>query len=545
MPPPELWIPEPGQLWLPGAPEPAILAVPRYLSSTGLEAVEICALAGLNLDPWQQIVLAHSLGELKGGKWAAFEVGLAVPRQNGKTLLAVAREIVGLFLLGEKLLIHSAHQFDTSLEAFRLLVELIEGTPEFSRQVKKVSRSHGEEGIELKNGQRIRFRTRTKGGGRGFTADCLILDEAMILAEAVIGALMPTLSARPNPQVWYLGSQVDKEVHEEGIVFARLRERAKTNPGWTKESLAFIEYGLEKAHPSDVTPEEAKDTASAAKANPAYGVRISPQHISREQESMDARTFAVERLGVGDWPDPDEANKRKITPAQWAACTDPDSAPNDPICLSYDVSPDGRSAAISMAGLRSDGQAHGEVIDHRDGTNWVAQRLHDLDEQHNVQEVVGDKVGPGGELIPAIEALGVEVRQLSTNEVAAACGMISSDVAAKTFHHLGTPELASAVAGAISRPLGDRWAWTRVNSHVDITPLVSVSLALWGLRSGEGGTPEVHSIKDAVERLKRQSAERQAAAGTTPPDSVRTEGLGDVDDDEPPEYDTPQGFVSL
>ena len=57
----------------------------------------------------------------------------------------------------------------------------MEDNPDFSRRVKRVSRSHGEEGIELTTGQRIRFRTRTKGGGRGFSGDCLILDEAMVL----------------------------------------------------------------------------------------------------------------------------------------------------------------------------------------------------------------------------------------------------------------------------------------------------------------------------------------------------------------------------
>jgi hypothetical protein len=56
------------------------------------------------------------------------------------------------------------------------------------------------------SGPRIRYRTRTKGGGRGFTGDCLYLDEAMIISEAMHGALLPTLSARKNPQVWYTGS---------------------------------------------------------------------------------------------------------------------------------------------------------------------------------------------------------------------------------------------------------------------------------------------------------------------------------------------------
>jgi hypothetical protein len=57
--------------------------------------------------------------ERADGKWAAFEVGLNVARQNGKGSILEARELAGLFLLGERLIIHSAHEFATSLEAFR------------------------------------------------------------------------------------------------------------------------------------------------------------------------------------------------------------------------------------------------------------------------------------------------------------------------------------------------------------------------------------------------------------------------------------------
>lgn len=161
--------------------------------------------------------------EVLGGqrrKYAALEFGLVVARQNGKGSLLEARELAGLYLLGERLIVHSAHQFDTSLEAFSRILVLIESTPDLDREVMRVSRSHGEEGIELKSGQRLRFRTRTRGGGRGFTGDCLILDEAMYLGPQIMAALLPTLSARPNPQIIYTGSAGTKE----SIQLGRVRE---------------------------------------------------------------------------------------------------------------------------------------------------------------------------------------------------------------------------------------------------------------------------------------------------------------------------------
>jgi hypothetical protein len=90
-----------------------------------------------------------------------------------------------------------------------------------------VKRSHGEEGVYLKDGRSLRYRTRTKGGGRGFGADFLLLDEAMFVAEAFLGALMPVISARSNPQMWYMGSAVDRNTMDNGVVFARLRLRQR------------------------------------------------------------------------------------------------------------------------------------------------------------------------------------------------------------------------------------------------------------------------------------------------------------------------------
>jgi hypothetical protein len=146
------------------------------------------------IDPWQRAVLEGSLGVVPGGGWAAFEVGLVVGRQNGKGAVLEARELAGLFLFGERLIIHSAHQFDTSMEAFLRMEQLLEegGLVGELKPRGGVSRSHGSEGFLLKSGQRLRYRTRTKGGGRGFSADCLILDEAMFLPESSHGALLPT-----------------------------------------------------------------------------------------------------------------------------------------------------------------------------------------------------------------------------------------------------------------------------------------------------------------------------------------------------------------
>lgn len=131
---------------------------------------------------------------------------MVVPRQNGKGGILEARELAGLFLFHEQLILHSAHEFKTAAEAFRRLLSLIQNTPDLDKRVNRVRTSHGDEGIELIGGQRLRFVARSTGSGRGFTGDCIILDEAYNLSSAGMSALFPTMAAIRNPQLWYTSS---------------------------------------------------------------------------------------------------------------------------------------------------------------------------------------------------------------------------------------------------------------------------------------------------------------------------------------------------
>jgi hypothetical protein len=462
-----------------GAQRPRLLHVPEFVSSTGEEACELAAMAGLEMDPWQRFVLANALGEQPGGLWAAKEVGVEVPRQNGKGGILEARSLAGLFLLGEKQIIHSAHEFATAEEALNRMEQLIDGCADLSRRVRTIKHSHGQEGIYLTNGQRLRYKTRTKGGGRGFSADCVILDEAMVIPEEMHGALMPTLSAMPNPQLWYTGSAVDQESMEHGVVFARLRERAIRGEA---TRLAYFGWSPPFEHPDEVSESAAVDPEVWAQANPALGIRISPEHVAMEGESMDPRTFAVERLGVGDWPTT-RAEGAIINVKHWLSLKDPNSEPQDPVVFVYDVTPDRSGAAIGIAGHRDDGLRHVEVVDHRRGTGWVCDRLVELVEKWEPAAVLYDEKSPAASLADRIEKADVKLTPVNASEHAQACGMFFDAVDQRTVRHLGTPELVAALRGVVKRPLSEAWAWSRKNSSIDISPLVAVTLALWGVET--------------------------------------------------------------
>jgi hypothetical protein len=455
---------------------PRICSVPRFKSSRGQEAIELGRRAGLIADAHQEFVIDNALGVKEDGKWAAFEVGLCEPRQNGKGGILEVVELANLFLFGSKLVVHSAHEFRTSLEHFFRMKELIEES-DLQRELKSkggVRTSHGEEGFELKNGCRMHFRTRTKKGGRGFSGDFLGLDEAMIISEAMMGAMFPTLRARPNPQVWYSGSAVDQLIHEYGTVFSRVRARGIA--GDTKD-MAYFEWSVDMDDPEELTEEQSFDEELWAQSNPALGVRISLEHMRKERDALDLRTFAVELLGIGDWPRTDGQRLSPIHHEEWDALADFRSVLQDPIVLSFDVSPE-RRCSISTAGRNGDGLWHLELIANYPGTKQLTDRLLELAESHQPWSIVCDGYGPAASLVPFLVDKGLNIHTLNSGEHAAACGLMADAVTQKTLRHLGSPEVANAVRGAATRPLGDAWAWSRRNSTVDISPLVAMTLAL-------------------------------------------------------------------
>ncbi|MGI8313328.1 hypothetical protein [Saccharopolyspora hattusasensis] len=460
--------------------EPRICVYPEAPTSAGSEAIELAAAAGLNLDPWQQDVLRRSLGEQPNGKWSAFEVGAIVSRQNGKGALLEARELAGMVLFGEKLIMHTAHEMKTSLEAFRRVESLFENNDELRKMVKRVINNNGSEGIELKNGARLRFVARSKGSGRGFSGDVIILDEAYALTDEQIEALMPTMSARPNPQIWYTSSPPLDAVS--GLPLWRMRKRALQG-GDAALGLAYFDWG-------QAWDDDLDDPAVWAAANPAMGIRITADYVARERASMSDAGFARERLGI--WPS-EEDESGPINRRAWRQLVDVDSAAGDDVAFAVDVTPDRTQASICAYGLRADGLGHVEVIDRRAGTDWLVARLGELVAKWRPVAVALDTKGPAGSLLLELQQAGLatpgdaerpargNLAIPTATEYAAACGQFADSVTQGTLRHLGDkqPILTAAVDGVKTRPLGDAWAWGRKHSTVDISPLVAATLARW------------------------------------------------------------------
>lgn len=458
-----------------GLQRPRVSSHPPYTHSHGPQAVKLAAIAGLHLDPWQAYVLDVALAydELTH-KFLCFETGLIVARQNGKGSVLEARELWGLFAGRERLILHSAHEYKTANEAFLRIKTLVEQTPALMSRVKEIRTANGEQGITLHNGNRLRFVARSKGSGRGFSADVTILDEAYALNAEQMAALMPTLSSRPNPQIWYASSagMVDSET------LTAVRKRGVADE--RDPALAYLEWSC--ARGSDPT-----DPERWAEANPALGRRIPLEFIQREQRSLPTEEFARERLSI--WSD--ERTEAVIPLEKWEALKAPagGTAAAYPLALAVDVPPDRSCASIALAGLPAapdgtvveDTRQHLELIDRRDGTSWVADALADLQRRRAPVRIMLDPGSPAGALLPALEQAGVQVTLMTTRQLGQACGALYDAVLEGAIRHTDQAELTAALTVAKQRPLGDAWAWSRKDLTVDISPLIALTNAKLGL----------------------------------------------------------------
>lgn len=472
--------------------EPAFRWVPKHRSSAGSEAIGLCEAIGLPLDPEQELAVDAILSEKKGGQWAALEAALIAPRQNIKTHVFKAVTFADLYLFDAELVVWTAHEFSTAMEAFRDVQQLIDESALLSKRVKRIVNQNGEEGVELVTGQRLRFKARTKTGGRGLTGTRTILDEAFALQPSHMGSLLPTMAAKSisgNPQILYgssagqVGSAVLRNIRDRG--------RAGDDP-----SLVYLEWcapeddcELPKCDHRPETPGcLLDDRVRWQQANLALGRRISVEFIEALRRSLPPEEFAREVLG---WWDEPEDSSSGLPLDLWDECADRDKDPVEPVVLAVDVAPGHASGAIVAAG----GIVY--VAEHGAGLSWMPSKLASLVRDRDVTAVGIDPSSPAAALIPDLEkpesegGAGLTIRGaknpsgllvlLTGREMQSACELVLADVVEGRFRHRAQSSLNAAVQGAYRRPVGDSWKWSRRSSTVDISPLVAATEAwfLW------------------------------------------------------------------
>lgn len=480
---------------------------PEYDTSSGIDAVQFSAANGLVLDPWQANILHDGLAETPDGKWLNNEVGVIVGRQNGKGSIIEARTLAGLFVFGERLILHSAHQQKTSNDAFNRLLTIVQSNPDLDRRVVAISRSKGEEGITFRidgRQHRVRYMTRTGSAGRGLTkADLIFLDEAMILDEGPIAALLPTMATMPNWQVFYTASAGDRRLPTGSRVLARVRRRGMAKePGVVLHMWeAHLKHSKDTC-PAGCTLDKRNDPQTWAKTNPTFNVvrpdgtqGITGEFLGKMIRAMASWDFDREHLGVGDYPQDEGWNV--FSGDLWNAMQATDDELRDiqlegaprPFTVGIESTWDGSSTAVNIAAMRPDGKWHWETLKVAAGITWVIDYCVAL----NAKKPTGfaiDPKGPSAQIIPDLQnATRADGRPAKLNLflptlpqfIAASAKVLSTVMETQAAVHLGQDALTDAVRLVEKRELGQgQFAWQRIDTAGDVSPIIGITMAVAG-----------------------------------------------------------------
>lgn len=499
-----------------GAVEPRLSSKPlRELTSEtshGFHVIEFALrFLGLSLYPWQRALLIRALELNDDGTYRFRRVIVLVGRQNGKTLLLTVLTLWWLFVDSDSfpehapardfLVLGTAQNLDIAEEAWEAAVaycdpeegrdgSLVEqAVPVLQRASRVPVRKNGQKALRLRSGARYEVRAANRKGGRGKSATRIVMDE---LREQTTwdawAAVAKTMQAKFNAQLWGISNAGDAK----SIVLAHVRdELVAACAAWD----AYVETGLQEVewwanqHDSrsalfewsavDDLPVD--DVAGVLAANPSCG--WSPMRLADLLASARSEPEALFRTeSLCQWVtarvDP------HVDPREWADLADESSVLDwsRPLACAVDVSHDRQWSHIAVAGYRSDGLAHVELVASRAGMLWVPDAVAWLMSQHGVEAVAVQGRGcAAGEFVGRFRELDLEVLEIVGPALGAVAGGVRDRVQAGTVRHLGQEPLRFAVEGGMAKPLGEVMVFDRASSPVDVSPLVAVAEALWAL----------------------------------------------------------------
>jgi phage terminase large subunit-like protein len=274
--------------------------------TTAREVAKVARDLRLPLQPWQRLVLSTAL-ERSGRRPAYRDVLVSVPRQSGKSSMALALITSRLLGTPDQLVLYSAQ---SRISARRKLLHTwwprLRRSPLGGRF--KLFRGFGAETLEADNGSRLELLSATESAGHGESTDLVILDEAWVHQDAGIEqAVRPTMATRGDAQLWAMSTAgTAKSVWWRGKLDAA---RTGAELGVTS-GVCLLEWAASpEADPTD----EAVWWATM----PALGRLIEPETVRQDLANMGAVEF--KRAFLNLWPDESAEGWAVIARDQWEA----------------------------------------------------------------------------------------------------------------------------------------------------------------------------------------------------------------------------------
>lgn len=431
-----------------------------YYKTKGNEAIAIYNKTGRIAQEWQELLIYDILAQNEDKLWVHTKFGYSIPRRNGKNEVVAVRELWGL-KAGEHIL-HTAHRTSTTHSAWERLLNLI---TKAKLKIESSYRAFGKEHIELENGGKIEFRTRTAKGGLGEGFDLLVIDEAQEYTDDQESALKYVVSDSENPQTIFCGTPPTPV--SSGTVFTKLRTAilaGKTvNTGWAEWSVN------KKTDP--------RDKEAWYHTNPSLGKILTERKIL-DEIGNDYDDFNIQRLGL--WLRYNQ--KSAISKNEWEELkvkTLPELKGRLFIGVKYGN--DSAHVAMSIASKTTDDRIFVESIDCRsvrDGNAWMFPYM----ANPKVEVVTVD--GANGQSLLADEMLDLRLKTPllpTVKQIIVANASFEQGLYSQRICHSGQPSLTQVVSNCDKRAIGSNggFGYRSLEDGMDIALMDSMILAYW------------------------------------------------------------------
>lgn len=521
-----------------GMTEPRIFTKPlRELTpetSKGFNVIDFAKqFLGVELYPWQKWLLIHGLEIKPDGTYRFSKIFVLVARQNGKTMLLLVLALWWLFVDSTRfpdklaprdfMVLGVAQNLDQSEEAWSEALSYADPTDEpalgyvpFANPVLQKhsltpSLRNGKKEMLLDSGAVYTAKATSRRAGRGKSASRIIMDELREQTDwQAWAAITKTVRAKFNNQIWGISNAGDAR----SVVLRKMRDEAiKLVDEWdaqVESGLKTVDEYLADAVSGDMAIFEwsalegapVNDIDGIRQANPSLGYsNISLSQILSEAATEPEEVFRTETLC--QWV-------TSLVPAYmdwdaWQNCADApdDDAPDDEddddgevakigsvlavgseLCLSIDTSAKRDFTSIAIAGYRDDGRIHGEVIAQRAGMLWAVDYIVKVATFMSIENVAIQTRGCAAiDFVDPLEKAGLNIIRVEGSALGSAAGRIRDRVRDDRLRHRAQPALDLAVANGVVKKLGEVVAWNRDGSAVDISGLVALSQAIYGLEN--------------------------------------------------------------
>lgn len=442
-----------------------------------IKTIELLEEYGSELLPWQKSIIYRWMAIDEDGKWVNSDCGLSVPRQNGKTELLIARIIGGMIFCNERI-VYTAHSDNTVQEIKRRVQRFFYDakdeirnllTDEFDKEPKSLDY------IELRNGARCVFRTRTRTNGLGTTNDTLLIDEAQEYTDAQQEALLPTLASGKAQNQQTISVGTPPTAGTSGTVWVRTRQNVIDGKD---DDMCWQEWSVKLLTDN-------YDENAWYETNPSLGYFLMLRAVKKEASKMSADSFNKMRLG---WYAGVE-KQRIITDEMWQVLAidkvQLEAIPK--MVYSVKFAPDGTATTLSVGVLMPNGKVHVEIIERRpfsDGLSWLSSWL--LERIKKPAKIIID--GQSGkqllyeELVRSNPRIKKKIIMPNMQEAGAAYGSFLLAIKNENLTHYNQGILNTAIRTAKKRDIGKDglFGYATMNHDIQIDPVESVAFAYWG-----------------------------------------------------------------